>query len=221
MSAPSTTVTDPRWAVPPVTALSDVQWLSLAEAQRTGSEPAAGIHATLCWVRGLRREAPVSERTEGPVTAALAESELIAAMIAGDPVDGHLLDGARLLQRTTREVEYRPATATHPAYVLAVWRALRWVVGEGSERAPYRLPVRNEDGTPRSADELYRAALAAHPGYATVPESRERMRNEADAEARVTRRLADAIAGAQAGIGTRPLSAPSDRRRGHGTYRRG
>jgi len=198
MSAPSTTVTDPQWAVPPVVALDDVQWLSLAEVQRTASQPAAGIHAALCWVRGVRREGPVSERGEAPVTAALAASELIAAMIAGDPVDGHLLDGARLLRRTTREVEFRPAVVVDTGYILAVWRALRWLTGEGGQRAPYRLPSRNENGTPRTAEQLYRDALAAHPGYATVPESRERLRNEADAEARVTRQLADAIAGAQA-----------------------
>jgi hypothetical protein len=207
MSAPSTTVTEPRWAVPPVAALDDVRWLALAEVRRTQSPPAAGIHATLCWVRGLRREAPVSERTERPVTAALAESELIAAMIAGDP-DGYLLDGSRLLQRTTREVKFRPAVASHPGYDLAVWNALRWVTGEGGQRAPYRLPSRNPDGTPRTADELYRDALAAHPVYATVPESRERLRNEADQEARMTRYLADAITDAQArGPGTRPLRA--------------
>jgi len=219
MSAPLTRVTE--WAVPPVVALDDARWLALAELKRTPSRPAAGIYAALCWVRGLRRAAPASERTEAPVTAGLVESELVAAMIASDTVSGHLLDGAHLLRRTVRDVEYRPATATDPTYVLAVWNALRWVTGEGGKSAPYRLPVRNEDGSPRTADELYRAALAAHPVYATVPESRNRMRDEAETDARVTRQLAEAIAGAQAWLGTRPHSAPSDRRRGHGTYRRG
>jgi len=219
MSAPF--ATELEWAVPPVVALDDARWLALAELQRTQSRPAAGIYAALCWVRGLRREAPVSERTEAPVSAGLVESESIAAMIASDPVSGHLLDGAHLLRRTVRDVEYRPSTATHTAYVLSVWNALRWVTGEGGKRSPYRLPSRNEDGGAMTADELYAVALAAHPGYATVPESRNRMRTEAETEARVTRQLAEAIEGAQAWFGSRPLSAPSDRRSGHGTYRRG
>jgi len=220
MSAPLTTVTEPAWAVPSAVALSDVEWLSCAEVRRTESPTAAGIHAALCWVRGVRREAPVSERTERPVAAPLVRSELIAAMIAGAP-DGDLLSGSRLLERTTREVPFRPSVATDPRYVLAVWHALKWVMGEGGERCPYRLPVRNADGSPRTADELYRAALVAHPGYATVPESRQRLRNEAETEARVSRQLADTIAGAQAGHGTRTLSARSDRGSGDGVFRRG
>lgn len=219
MSAPLTLVTE--WVVPPVVALDDARWLALAELQRTPSRPAAGIYAALCWVRGLRRAAPASERTEAPVTAGLVESESIAAMIASDPVNGHLLDGGHLLRQTVRDVQYRPSTATDPTYVLAVWNALRWVTGEGGKRSPYRLPSRNGDGSAMTADELYAASLVAHPGYATVPESRNRMRDEAETEARVTRQLAEAIAGAQAWFGERPLSAPSDQRSGHGPYSRG
>jgi len=136
------------------------------------------------------------------VTAGLVESELIASMITSNR-HGHLLIGSRLLQRTVPDVEYRPAVATCPVpYALFVWNTLRWVTGEGGKRSPYRLPSRNEDGTPRTADELYGAALAAHDGYVPIRETRNQMRNDAETEARVTRQLADAIAGAQAGQGT-------------------
>lgn len=203
----ATVLTAPAWAVPSPVALFDVQWLALAEVRRTRSVSAEGVHAAVCWVRGVRREAPVSERTECPVTAGLVESELIASMIASDP-RGYMLSGPRLIQRYAPGVEYRPAVATYPVpYALAAWDALRWVTGEGGKRAPYVLPQRNEDGSARSADDLYRDALAAHPGYATMPEHRKRMRFESETEARVTRQLADAIAGAQAGDGTRPLRA--------------
>lgn len=79
------------------------------------------------WARG-GTTGPVTERTEAPVTLALAKAEMWAALVASDPpgtprppVEARCTD----LGVTWRE----PLSDTHPQWADGAYRALRWLVG--------------------------------------------------------------------------------------------
>ena len=76
--------TTPRWIVRSTSQVSYLHWLGYRRYADTGLLWPAGVCATLDWV-GNRRNAPLTERNEQPVTDRLAKAEMWTAMaVDGD-----------------------------------------------------------------------------------------------------------------------------------------
>lgn len=182
------TPTEPDWASPSRTEIADLHWLAYRAQLEMDSPWAAGVAAAVSWVRG-GRVAPVTERDDTPVTKALAEAEMWAAVVAlGDgpppPVEGI---SARL------GVPYRAPCTTNPDWAQGVWRALRWLTGTGGQVSPIALPVRHTGGSVPTADELFDLAVAVAPQAFRQPEERIALRDRVEANARRYRELADLV----------------------------
>jgi hypothetical protein len=71
---------EPGWAVPASTEVADLMWLSYGSWAESRSPWAAGVMSAAVWVRG-GRPAPVTGRTDAPVTGVLAEAEYWASLV--------------------------------------------------------------------------------------------------------------------------------------------
>lgn len=141
------------------------------------------------------RAAPVSGRTELPVSRALAQAECVAAEL--------VVDAAAGLPRFPAEsycadlgVEFVPAGPVGVEWADGVRVTLRWLLGRqginGPAPPPMALPVRDVDGVLVSEDELYArrlSAVALVPG----PEQRQDMRVRAAVDAARSARLVERI----------------------------
>jgi hypothetical protein len=193
------TPAEPAWAAPSRREIDDLHWLAYRARRELGQPSYSGISRTLAWVRG-GRAAPITGRTDIPVTRELATAEKWAANAASTP------------DLTPPPLEYISAqlgvvhVAPQPVdadLADGAWRALRWLLGEPGQSPPLPLPVRHVDGTVPTADELYDIALAAAPDRFRLPEQRAELRSRVEQNARRYRDLAAAIDAVRADVAAR------------------
>jgi len=176
------------------TSIVDLLWLSYGSWRESRSARSGGIATMAAWVCG-GRSAPVSERTESPVSRALADAERIAAQL--------VLDDAAGLPRFPAEaycaelgVAFVAPRPVEVEWAAGVHVTLRWLMGrsgvEGCVAAPIALPVRRVDGSIVSADEVYEQAVSAAV-LAPLPEQRREMYRRAEADVAQSRRLDERI----------------------------
>lgn len=187
----------PAWIKPPAAAVEDLYWLAHRHYLDHCSTRAGGIGATLDWIlKG--RVAPITERSEQPVTKNLAEAEMTAALATTGGADWELfpLD----LVYTELGVAYQPPVVVDLQWSDGVWRGLRWLLGVADQAAPLHLPLRRPDGTIPTAEELYQEALAHQPYPARLPEERRELRLRAETDVCRYHRLAEDIDETRRGV---------------------
>lgn len=168
---------EPAWAVPASAAIADLMWLSYGSWVSSRSDWAAGVMATAAWVRG-GRPAPVSGRTDTPVTSALAEAEFWISLavlnehagLPGLPAEALCVRLGVAYVAPRPDVNDRWARGTH--------ETLRWLLGRdgpaGAAEPPMPVPVRRPDGTIPTVRELYEGALSDVRSV-LIPEQRRQM----------------------------------------------
>jgi hypothetical protein len=143
-------------------------WLAYGSWAESGSQRSAVVMATAAWVRG-GRPAPLTERTDAPVTRALAEAELwVTFEVTMPPFPAESMCAGL-------SVGYRPPVVVNLVWAVGAAATLRWLLGM-SEPSPMRLPQRRPDGSVVSAEELYERALAERPWWEPLPEERQDLR---------------------------------------------
>lgn len=191
----------PDWVTPPISQIADLHWLAYATLIDTRRPWAAGVFSSVAWVRG-GRVSPVTERSEQPVTRALAEYERWAAEAARDPAHPPPLE-------TIADTLGVPCVPPKPglygaAYAVGVWSTLRWMLQRvPDEKPPLEVPRRHPDGRVFTAADIYAERIAAavtHPS----PEARREIRVDADRLAARYQHQADAITDIQHRLNTRP-----------------
>ncbi len=176
---------EPSWAAPEIAQVADLMWLAYGSWARSGSQRSAAVMATAAWVRG-GRPAPVTERTDAPVTRAHAEAELWATFeVTTPPFPAESMCAAR-------GVDYRPPVVFDHVWAVGAAATLRWLLGM-SDPSPMPLPQRRSDGSVVSAEELYERALRARPWWEPLPEERRDLRLRCAADAARGQRLDDEI----------------------------
>ncbi|MHA6793778.1 hypothetical protein ACVGVM_09715 [Pseudonocardia bannensis] len=185
------TPAEPPWAVPPRAQIADLHWLAYADATESTSRIAAGVVAAVAWARG-GQQAPVSGRTDQPVTRALAEMELWGARAATSPDSPIPIDALR----DDLGVDYCPPRELDPQRAAGTVAALSWLLGKTTS-PPMPLPARRPDGQLLETQELVDAAMAAEPYKTWGPEERHAARNDARATVERSRRLIARIASVQ------------------------
>ena len=193
--------TVPAWTVPPWNAIKDLHWSAYGVVER-GRKPGAtaderelarwslGVTSTLAWLRAARVQAPVTERTDQPITRDIAVCEHWAAFITSADPDGQL-DGPRLASEV--DVPWRAPVVAQPDYGRGVWRVLRWTLGYAGQPPPLAIPERNDDGSLVTETQMYERAKADEPGRYRMPERREELRHETRRKARRNENLAARI----------------------------
>ncbi len=193
------TPVEPAWAAPSRREIDDLHWLAYRARRELGKPWCSGISRTLAWARG-GRAAPITGRDDAPVTRELATAEMWAANAASTPD----LPPPPLEEISSRlgvvHVAPQPVDAD---LADGAWRALRWLLGEHDQRPPLPLPVRHDDGTTPTADELYEVAFAAAPDQFRLPEQRAELRTRVEQNARRYRDLATAIDAVRADVAAR------------------
>jgi hypothetical protein len=182
------TPTDPLWAPPGVYAVRDLFWLAQDAHDRAPTRWNWGVLASMIWLRG-GRPAPITGRVGDP-TRHTAGVEMWSAHAAGSlrlapqpPLES--------LSRSTA-VPYLPPQPTHPDTATAVYVTLGWAIGM-RPAAPSPLPVRQQDGSLATADQMVEEALRHHP-HAT-PEQRVEALRDAETVVAWSARLAARIDG--------------------------
>jgi hypothetical protein len=166
----------PDWIKPTAVQVSDLHWLAYRVLCEQDTPWAAGIVATLAWVRG-GRPAPITERDTHPVTAGAAQFEQWAAVAVMDP-DGPC-PPLEVIAAQSR-VPYLPPQATNPDWASSTWRTLRWLASTGAE-SPIPVPRRHDDGTGLTEADFLRELLADP--RCDLPEQRAQARIDAAAKA--------------------------------------
>jgi hypothetical protein len=150
----------PSWVTPSEQRVVDCARL----AAHQDEDYAAGVVATLAWVRG-HGSSPVTEVVQ-PATAQAAEEEFFVA-------------GKVELEESPLSAMVSPATAQ------AVVRTLSWLLG-WEQRPPMELPRRPVP----DAEQLYAEAVAAEPWRFKLPEQQAAGRMAAQQEANRLEQLA-------------------------------
>lgn len=178
----------PSWAAVSPAQVEDAHWLAYADFADSDSQWAAGIAATMAWVRG-GRDAPITNRGERPVTRELATAEMWAAgSVRGGPARTPLEAICADLK-----VPFVPAVVSDPLWADGAWRTLRWLTGTGGQAPPVELPVRSSAGAVLPAAELAERAIAAAPHREWLPEDRAALRRSAERQATRSQELAARI----------------------------
>ena len=185
------------WAAQHRAAIAELMWLALRDHQvGGGSAWSGGVAAAAGWAMGVG-PAPVTRRTETPLTLALVIAERWAAHVAGDEaVDRPEGRSSRpVAQAAVAElgVPWRDPLPVTFAHADGAWRALRWMTGVPGQETPFAVPLRHPDGTLMTAEDLYEQAVAAAPWRYRLPEERIELRNLVDRDARQSRVLADQV----------------------------
>lgn len=186
----------PDWVTPPASQIADEHWLAYAMLTQHRLPWAAGVACSIAWVRG-GRVGPITERTEQPVTRAVAEAESYVAMDASDPIGGMPLD---LVYRQLDVTPYPPKPDTNVKYALGAWRSLRWLLGDPDQGPPIPVPRRHPDGRLYTAEELYAEVIRDDDGRLS-PEQRATKRLQAERDAAKYRHYSDQIAQVQRDLG--------------------
>jgi len=180
----------PSWLAVPAASVFDALWLAFGDWRHSRDLHAGGVAVTAAWLCGCR-PGPVTERFEGPVTSALAESERVAAQLVLDEWAGaprfpaeEYCEELGVMFVAPRPVSREWASGAH--------RTLRWALGrygsDGRVGPPVPLPRRRDDGSLVPADELYGASLS-RAGRMLGPAQRAELRREADLTAARSQRL--------------------------------
>jgi hypothetical protein len=180
----------PAWVVPPAVEVEDLFWAARALRKDPASGRIAARGSAVAWVCG-GVAAPVTGRTETPVTWGLASAETWAALVAcarsSPPPQEDVCAGWG--------VHYLPPVAgvgLGPGYGVA--RALGWLLGaQGLSERPMLLPRRHPDGRVLTAEELYADALAKAPDRYRLREHRLELWDRAQPDAGFSAALADLI----------------------------
>jgi hypothetical protein len=142
-----------EWVRPTAVEVEDLHWLAHRRHMDTEgwvSDAAAATAATVAWVWG-GTTAPVTGRSEQPVTREVAVAEWWAAMAACD--GGATPERQRRRVCTELGVPYWPpdyeAVGLEQGY--AIYQTLSWLLGtldgwERGRRPPLQIPVRDADG---------------------------------------------------------------------------
>ncbi len=183
----------PDWVRSPA-ALVDLHVLAYREYRDTESARHEAMGATASWVRG-GRNGPTTFREEQPVTRALARAEMWAALAVLEfDTEGAPPAVPVPLEAMCRDlgVAHRAPVATSPVWARGVWDVLRWLTDDPLEqrKPPMAVPVRNDDGTIPTAEELYQRTMAAAPDKHWGPEERYALRNSTGVDVLRSQRLA-------------------------------
>ena len=185
----------PVWSSRGFRELDDLHWLAYAVDREKQSAFAAGVGASLGWIRG-GRVAPVTERDESPVTRELATAETWACAAAATP-------GIRPppLEEICRELGVRnwPVLPAGVGWAEGGEVCLRWLLGR-QDRPPLPIPERLADGSLPSPKELMEREIAARPWAFEEPERRLELRRRAESTARRDQQLEDLIARTKASL---------------------
>jgi hypothetical protein len=178
----------PAWVMPPAVEVDDLFWMSRALRKDPASGRITARGAAVAWVRG-GVAAPVTGRTETPVTRGLASAEMWSALVVcarSTPPPGEDVCAGW-------GVRYVPPMAGVGLDVGdGVARTLGWLLGTHSER-PARLPLRNADGRILTAEELYADSVARTPDRHRLREHLLELWDRAQQEAGFSAALADLI----------------------------
>jgi hypothetical protein len=181
------TAVTPTWVAPAPIEIIDLHWLAYRVHSDTGSARCAGISGALSWAGG-GSVAPVTGRTDKPVTEALARAEMWAAIVIsnGAPPD---------LERLCADlgVKYWPPLPVEQGWAEGVWLALRWLLGEEAADAPMTLPLRSPAGALLTAAELYERELACAPSQYESRTQRQALQTETQQIARKSQATAELI----------------------------
>jgi hypothetical protein len=178
----------PAWVVPPAVEVDDLFWMARALRKDPASGRITARGAAVVWVLG-GVAAPVTGRTETPVTRGLASAEMWAALVVcarnTPPPSADVCAGWG--------VQYLPPMAAVGLDTGdGVARTLGWLLGTLPER-PARLPSRNSDGRVLTAEELYTDAVARTPDRHRLREHLLKLWDRAQHEAGLSAALADLI----------------------------
>lgn len=180
----------PAWVVPPAVEVEDLFWAARALREDPASGRIAARGAAVAWVCG-GVAAPVTGRTEAPVTWGLASAEMWAALVgcarSSPPPHEDVCAGWG--------VGYLPPVAgVGLGMGYGVARALGWLLGaQGLSERPMLLPRRHPDGRVLTAEELYADAQAKAPDRYRLREHRLELWDRAQHEAGFSAALADLI----------------------------
>lgn len=180
----------PAWVVPQAVEVDDLFWAARALRKDPASGRITARGAAVAWVCG-GVAAPVTGRTETPVTRGLASAEMWAAVVVcarSSPPPGEDVCAGW-------GVQYLPPMATVGVDMGdGVARALGWLLGaQGFSECPMLLPRRNPAGRVLTAEELYADALAEAPDRYRLREHQLELWGRAQHEAGFSAALADLI----------------------------
>jgi hypothetical protein len=180
----------PAWVVPPAVEVEDLFWAARALREEPASGRITARGAAVEWVCG-GVAAPVTGRTETPVTWGLASAEMWAALV----VCARSSPPPREAVCAGWGVQYLPPMATVGLDLGdGVARALGWLLGaEGLSERPMLLPRRHPDGWVLTAEELYAEALAEAPDRYRLREHQLELWDRAQHGAGFSAALADLI----------------------------
>jgi hypothetical protein len=182
------TPSTPGWVIPSAQEVDDLRWIAYRVAADGGSVRAAGVGGALAWIRG-DRTGPITARDEQPVTCAIAQAEMWAAIAMEDTKTPPPLE---LISARLGVAHWSPQPV-ETAWADGVGLALGWVTGEDGCGPPMHLPVRNVHGRVCTADELYAAAVATGPHWYAHPEQQIELRSKCESIARRSAGLAALI----------------------------
>ncbi|HEX4252666.1 MAG TPA: hypothetical protein VH008_32690 [Pseudonocardia sp.] len=183
---------NPEWVQPSTFEVSDLHALAYRVFNETRSPRTAGMVAVLSWVRG-GRDAPVTGRTERPVTRAAARYEQWAARAVADEGTGQPEAPLESLARSLR-VQYLPPRPVGRAWAEGVWPVLSWLDGATGRQAPLPLPRRSPDGKLWGRDEMRERLITDNPQRWLDPATRRHVEVEAAEQALRNQDLANLIA---------------------------
>ena len=183
----------PRWVRPSTFEVSDLHALAYGAFADIRSPRTAGMVAALSWVRG-GRDAPVTGRTEQPVTRAMAKFERWAAQaVAGE--DGPLPPPPLHAFAESLRVPFLAPRPVGRGWAEGVWPVLSWLDGTtGREECPLPLPRRSPDGRLWGEQEMREQLINDHPQRWLNPATRGQIKTEAVERARRNRDLGAMIA---------------------------
>jgi hypothetical protein len=136
----------PAWVVVPPVQVDDLYWLAYAMYESRAAPGLVGIGSAVVWVWGGGGPAPVTGRTDAPVTRGLARAEMWAAIAAYGsddppaPRPGALCD--------VFGVPYLPPLKVDRILASGVLQTLAWMLGEKGQDPPLMLPFRDAAGRP-------------------------------------------------------------------------
>jgi hypothetical protein len=182
----------PAWVVPPAVEVEDLFWAARALRKDPASARITARGAAVAWVCGGGGAAPVTGRTETPVTWGLASAEMWAALVvcarsSPPPPSADVCAGWG--------VHYVPPWVSVGRDVGdGVARVLGWLLGaQGCSERPMLLPRRNATGRVLTAEELYADAVAQAPDRYRLREQQVELWDRAQHEAGFSAALADLI----------------------------
>jgi hypothetical protein len=163
----------PAWVVVSPVQVDDLYWLAYSMYESRAAPGLVGIGGAVVWVWSGDGPAPVTGRTDAPVTRGLARAEMWAAIAAYGsddppaPRPGALCD--------VFGVPYLPPLKVDRILASGVLQTLAWMLGEKGQDPPLMLPFRDAAGRPLTVGQLFTRLIRVAPGRYERPEQRREL----------------------------------------------